>query len=434
MPAMLRVHLPSCPPPPRPFPPGAKGLNLETTNSSRATWRSTPAAAPAAAPQAPPTPSYTPPAPAAGSSERWSRAASPAPQRSAAPAAGGAGGARSLSAADLAVFKIADLVELAGKKGVSAGRNATRQSLVDGLVKAGLSTSDLTKGQAAELKAGGSSYASIPASSPAPAPAAPAPAAASGDRWASYSRSSGGSSSGGAAPAAGRGGSGALSAGDLSSFKIVDLVEIAAKKGVSAGRNASRESLTDGLVKAGVSLEDLTRGQLVDLATKLGKAGLSRDLATARAELASLIGGSGSATATWRATPAPAASGSSSSSSQTPPASWRSSGSSSGSSGSSSGGDRWAKYSAGASSPSAGSSTPWRRSGSHNASGSKLSAGDLSALRIDDLSDLVKKTGAEVPRERTKDGVISALVAKGVSVNDLTRGECRVEGGGHTAA
>jgi hypothetical protein len=36
----------------------------------------------------------------------------------------------------------------------------------------------------------------------------------------------------------------------------------------------------------------------------------------------------------------------------------------------------------------------WRKSGSHNASGSKLSAGDLAALRIDDLRDLVKKTGA----------------------------------------
>jgi hypothetical protein len=35
----------------------------------------------------------------------------------------------------------------------------------------------------------------------------------------------------------------------------------------------------------------------------------------------------------------------------------------------------------------------WRKSGSHNASGSKLSAGDLAALRIDDLRDLVKKTG-----------------------------------------
>jgi hypothetical protein len=64
----------------------------------------------------------------------------------------------------------------------------------------------------------------------------------------------------------------------------------------------------------------------------------------------------------------------------------------------------------------------WRKSGSHNASGSKLSAGDLAALRIDDLRDLVKKTGAQLPREPTKDGVISGLVSKGVSLNDLTRG------------
>lgn len=82
------------------------------------------------------------------------------------------------------------------------------------------------------------------------------------------------------------------------------------------------------------------------------------------------------------------------------------------------GGDRWAKYSTGSNASSAG----WRRSGSHNASGSKLSAGDLSALRIDDLRDLVKKTGAQLPREPTKDNVIQGLVSKGVSLNDLTRG------------
>jgi hypothetical protein len=52
------------------------------------------------------------------------------------------------------VFKIADLVEIAGKKGVSGGRNATRDSLVSALVKAGVSEADLTKGQRAELGAG----------------------------------------------------------------------------------------------------------------------------------------------------------------------------------------------------------------------------------------------------------------------------------------
>lgn len=73
--------------------------------------------------------------------------------------------------------------------------------------------------------------------------------------------------------------------------------------------------------------------------------------------------------------------------------------------------------------PGATKSASWRRSGSHNASGSKLSSSDLSVLRIDDLRDLVKKTGAELPREPTKDGVISALISKGVSLNDLTRGK-----------
>jgi hypothetical protein len=68
-------------------------------------------------------------------------------------------------------------------------------------------------------------------------------------------------------------------------------------------------------------------------------------------------------------------------------------------------------------------SASWRRSGSHNASGSKLSSSDLAHLRIDDLADLVKKTGAQLPREPTKDNVISGLIQKGVSLNDLTRGK-----------
>jgi hypothetical protein len=71
---------------------------------------------------------------------RWSRAAEPAaPQRS----AGGSssGGGRTLSASDLAVFKIADLAEIGRKKGVTGGRDATRQSLTDALIKAGVSTS-----------------------------------------------------------------------------------------------------------------------------------------------------------------------------------------------------------------------------------------------------------------------------------------------------
>lgn len=78
-------------------------------------------------------------------------------------------------------------------------------------------------------------------------------------------------------------------------------------------------------------------------------------------------------------------------------------------------GDRFASYS---------SSRPAASSGgSAGGSSAKLSASDLSVLRIDDLQDLVKKTGAQLPREPTKDGVISALVAKGVDLSHLTRGE-----------
>jgi hypothetical protein len=390
---------------------GAKNLNLsENRPAQRAGWRSTPAAeAPRAAAPAPePVRSSPPPAPASSGGDRWasySRDSSPAPAArgsSAAPAG-------ALSASDLAKFKIADLVEIGAKKGVSGGRNATRDSLTSALLKAGVTAADLTKGQLAELKSGGgsSSFSSTPStpSYSAPAPAA-APAASSGDRWSSYSSSSRSSSSGGASGSA----DAKLSSGDLSAFKIADLVEIGAKKGVSGGRNATRDSLVDALVKAGVSLSDLTRGQLVDLGTKLGKAGLSRDINAARAELASLVGGSGSATASWRASPAPT---STPAANQQPPASWRSTPSSSSSS---SGGDRWSSYSRGSTPAASGS-------GSAGSTGSKLSASDLSILRIDDLRDLVKKTGAQLPREATKDGVISALVSKGVSLNDCTRGE-----------
>lgn len=177
-----------------------------------------------------------------------------------------------------------DLVEIAGKKGCSPGRNSTRDTVINALVRAGVSINDLTKGQQADLKAkgGASSYSSSPATS-------------STDRFANFSRSSSASST---PRASGQSGAG-LSAGDLSAFKIVDLVEIAGKKGVNAGRNGTRDSLVSALVSAGVSLNDLSRGQLVDLGIKLGKAGLSRDVNQARAELAALIGGSGSAAARW---------------------------------------------------------------------------------------------------------------------------------------
>jgi hypothetical protein len=139
-------------------------------------------------------------------------------------------------------------------------------------------------------------------------------------------------------------------------------------------------------------------GMLVDLATKLG-ASLAKDAEGLRRNLASVVGGgsSGGSAARWRSSPAPAASSAPAAASS---------------------GDRWSKYSAGST-----QAASWRRSGSHNASGSKLSASDLSILRIDDLRDLVKKTGAQLPREPTKDGVISALVSKGVSLNECTRGE-----------
>lgn len=95
-----------------------------------------------------------------------------------------------------------------------------------------------------------------------------------------------------------------------------------------------------------------------------------------------------------------------------PPHSWRSTPAPAAASG-----DRFANYSRPAS-----SSRPAAAASSGSA-GAKLGAGDLGHLRIDDLRDLVAKTGAQLPREPTKDGVISALIAKGVSLNDMTRGK-----------
>ena len=280
---------------------------------------------------------------------------------------------------DLSSFKIVELVEIAGKKGVSAGRNATRESLTDGLVKAGGYCRDAVPHSRPQTNYVSCHKLSV-------------------HRWQHQQ----------VTPRALLKAVGApvcitlpeLSNGQLTRPPTPGLVRPsqACPPPLPASYFLSKLvpfSVDAFLTNTGVSLEDLSRGQLVDLAAKLGKAGLSRDLATARSELASLIGGSGSATATWRATPAPTASSgySSSSSQQTPPASWRSSGSSS-SSGAAAGGDRWAKYSTGSAGAAAsGGSAVWRKSGSHNASGSKLSAGDLAALRIDDLRDLVKKTG-----------------------------------------
>jgi len=181
----------------------------------------------------------------------------------------------------------------------------------------------------------------------------------------------------------------ALSATDLSAFKADDLSQIARKKGVSGGRNATRDSLTAALVKAGVTLADLSRGQLVDLGVKLGKAGLPSDVNAARNELAKFIGGgasygsSSSSSSSWRTTSSPAASTGRFESSRS-------------------------------SAPAARSSGP--------VTGGALSQSDLAVLRIDDLRDLVKATGVELPREPTKAGLISGLVAKGVNLTHCTRG------------
>jgi hypothetical protein len=193
-----------------------------------------------------------------------------------------------MSAGELRAFKIDTLSELARKKGISM-RNATKDSLVNELSRV-LKRADLSKAQLAELghlqSVGGASSGGYSSSYGA---------SSGGDRFANYSSSGSSRASSHGGSSGGSGGAGALSAGDLSAFKIVDLVEIAAKKGVSGGRNATRDRLTNELVRAGVSLSDLTRGQLVDLGIKLGKAGLSRDVNRARQELAALIGGSGSA-------------------------------------------------------------------------------------------------------------------------------------------
>jgi hypothetical protein len=177
-----------------------------------------------------------------------------------------------------------------------------------------------------------------------------------------------------------------LSANHLSSFKADDLSELCRKKGVTGGRNATRDSLTAALVKAGVSVADLSRGQLTDLAVKLGKGSLPRDLNAARSELSKLLGGgsygSSSSASSWR-TSSPAAST-----------------------------GRFDSYAP---------STPARGS-SGAATGGALSNSDLAVLRIDDLRDLVKVTGVQLPREPTKDGLISALVAKGVNLTHCTRG------------
>jgi hypothetical protein len=93
-----------------------------------------------------------------------------------------------------------------------------------------------------------------------------------------------------------------------------------------------------------------------------------------------------------------------------PPCSWRSTPAPTAST------DRFSSYSS--SSPAAS-----RGSSGSGSAGAKLGAKDLGHLRIDDLRDLVKKTGAELPREPTRDNVVNGLISKGVSLNHLTRGK-----------
>jgi hypothetical protein len=435
---------------------------------SAGSWRSTPT--PAAAP--------------AASTDRWANVAASRGGNGASSysAGGSSSGGDLLSASDLAAFKVDELTNLARKKGVSLGKTPSRDSLTAGLVEARLSLADLSLGQLADLGAklgktglprdadkaraelrpllGKGSSAAAPSAassagswrSAAPAAAAapqrsrsqsppaswrratpvqssPAPAARSsgGDRWASY----GGRGAAAAAPAASsssrweraasapatsRGSSAAapssgarLSNSDLSGLRIDDLRELAAKVGAALPREPTKDALISALVTKGVSLDHMTRGMLVDLCTKLG-APLAKDAEAMRRNLGSLVGKGSSAGY------------SSASSSSSSVGSWRS-GSSGATPAAPASGGRFSSYSAGST-----QKASWRRSGAYSSGASsaggagKLSTGDLSGLRIDDLRELAKKTGAALPREPTKDALISALVTKGVSLEHMTRG------------
>jgi hypothetical protein len=428
----------------------------------------------------------TPAAAPAASTDRWANVATSRGGNGASSySAGGssAAGGDLLSASDLVAFKVDDLATLARKKGVELGKAPSRDTLTAGLLEKRLSLADLSVGQLAELGAklgktglprdadkaraelrpllgkGGSassassgSAASWRSAAPAAAAAAPqrsrsqsppaswiraapvsntpAPASRSsgGDRWASYGgrgasaaapASSSGSrwerassapatSRGSAAPSSGSSSSSGarLSNGDLSGLRIDDLRELAAKVGAALPREPTKDALISALVTKGVSLDHMTRGMLVDLCTKLG-APLAKDADSMRRNLSSMVG---------KGSSRPAASSSSSS-----VGSWRS-GSSAATPAAPASGGRFSSYSAGST-----QKASWRRSGAYSSGASaggagKLSTGDLSGLRIDDLRELAKKTGAALPREPTKDALISALVTKGVSLDHMTRG------------
>lgn len=206
----------------------------------------------------------------------------------------------------------------------------------------------------------------------------------------SYGGSSGGSSA-------------KLSATDLAILRIDDLRELCGKTGTQLPREPTKDGLIGALAAQGVTLSLLSRGQMVDLCTKLG-APLAKDVEGLRRSLSSVVGkgsssysSSSSSSSSWRSAPAPAAASS---------------------------GGRFSSHSAGAT-----QKASWRRSGSYSAPASsgggagKLSSTELNHLRIDDLSELASKTGAANTRHAgNKSDLIQALVTKGVSVTDLTRG------------
>jgi hypothetical protein len=145
------------------------------------------------------------------------------------------------------------LVDLANKLGAPLARDvdSLRKNLASAVGKGGYSSA------AAPASSGTSSWRSAPAAAPA--------AASGGDRWSSYSRSSGGNGAG-----AGAGGAQTVYEADLSGFKVDTLSELARKKGIPM-RNATKDSLVTSLAKV-LTLADLSRGQLAEILEKLGQA------------------------------------------------------------------------------------------------------------------------------------------------------------------
>jgi len=143
------------------------------------------------------------------------------------------------------------LVDLANKLGAPLARDvdSLRKNLASAVGKGGYSS--------AAPSSGTSSWRSAPAAAPA--------AASGGDRWSSYSRSSGGNGAG-----AGAGGAQTVYEADLSGFKVDTLSELARKKGIPM-RNATKDSLVTSLAKV-LTLADLSRGQLAEILEKLGQA------------------------------------------------------------------------------------------------------------------------------------------------------------------